>query len=121
MNKNLILLSLIVLVAGCDSSPRVNGRNPDEFLDSLKEVRSHLTESEVEQFNYGVSAIRTSVEKLGAGLAGGDGSSGAEKRFLERIHGLTGAEVIAEGQRIKRLREEKLQEMFPNAKLGDKS
>ncbi|MEL6108679.1 MAG: DUF6694 family lipoprotein [Planctomycetota bacterium] len=119
--STLASLCSILLFSGCDSSPRVDGRTPDQFQASLDAIRSELTQDQIEEFDYGLSAIRSSVEKQGAGISGINASTGSERRFLERIDGMTSAQVIAEGQRIRRIRNKKVQEMFPNAKFDEES
>ena len=120
-SKHWIWIGCLLLFTGCDSSPRIDGSNPTALQDSLDVIRGELSEKELEEFEYGVSAIRSSADQLGGGLGAIGGSSDSDKRFMDRIDGMTGNQVIAEGRRLREIREKKIQEMFPNAHFGDKS
>lgn len=119
--KQWIWIACLFLFAGCDSSARIDGSNPTALQDSLEVIRGELSEEQLEEFDYGVSAIRSSADQLGGGMGAIGGSSDSNKRFMDRIDGMTGAQVIAEGRRLREIREKKVQEMFPGAKFGDKS
>lgn len=101
---SLFLASCLVL-SGCGDNPTVDARGSDEQRKaSIERVKDSLPEDQQSEFE---AAMRTLLFADVDGLADLADGEGIARRFEDRVHGLTGEEVIAEAERVQTLRAER--------------
>lgn len=100
----LLVLVCVVLLAGCGDDPTINARGDDEQRKaSIERVKDSLEPAKQDEFEEAMRVLLfADVEGL-ADLADGEGIA---RRFEDRVHGLTGEEVIAEAERVRALKAE---------------
>ncbi|MEM0925041.1 MAG: DUF6694 family lipoprotein [Planctomycetota bacterium] len=107
-------LLTLVFHAGCSFGPCLDGSSPQSLADSAEQIRQSLSAEELEEFDRGLSLLRESVQRQGLRIS--QDASAVEQQYLQRINGLSAADVIAAGKRISERNREKIEEMFPHTK-----
>jgi len=99
--KGSLLLSVVVLIAGCGGPPRLDTSSEESAVASLKRVRESLPEDVRPAFDEAVTTV--ALDRVGASgaaeMAGGPPALGA--RLLRPLNGMTAAEVLTEARRIR--------------------
>lgn len=109
-----ILLGLLTCT-GCTSKPRLDGRSPQTLKDSIQAISKNLTVEERADFQRGIQSIKSSIEKRGVTLIGGD--QAVERKLCNELDGQTAADVIARGQEARQRQRKKVKEMFPRVDI----
>lgn len=92
----LVLVACLALAACSDSAsePTLDLSNETAFESSIQEVMASLDETEQTDFSDALSMIM--FDELANGTSAGMSEEEIERSIYQRLHGKTGAEVIAD-------------------------
>lgn len=94
-----------LLLVGCGDEPTVNARGSDEERTaSIEAVKASIPAERQAAFEEAMKTLLFADLEGLANLADGEGIA---RRFADRVHGLTGEEVIAEADRMRELKAER--------------
>jgi hypothetical protein len=98
MKKLIALLPLLVVVAGCDSSPRVDCASEQAYTTSIKQITESLPAEESKAFQSAI-AIENSAASI---KAMGTGKEPPAHELSKQFDGMTGKQVLVKAEEIRR-------------------
>lgn len=96
----------LLMLSGC-GDPTVDGSSQEAMEESIENIRDSLPESQHDDFNQALTALAFS--EIGDDIFSGNGPSQSEIESLmrDRLAGMTGDEILSEGDRIIQERKER--------------
>lgn len=97
MNKIVILLMVMVLIAGCGEK-KVDSTTDEAFTKSMAAIKESLSGERKRAFEESVQAIV--ISEIGNIFEAVGNPDGMQSSIKDKLHGMTADEIIAEGNRI---------------------
>jgi len=99
-----VALGVAALAVACSSPPRIDTSSSAAAVASLRRVRESLPPEKRAEFDAAVKAI--ALDRLGSEPESEEAAPGSDDRMLAPLNGMTAAEVLTEGRRLRAAEQE---------------